>query len=176
MPNSLGSNVKFCYNLPQTTHEEMEDTTEPVKKKARTAFQLAAVRNGLKGRKFGKLGKESGVKGKPFGSRGGRPKSKTEKAVALRDIEAFLRSSKLNPYFPPEVTSKEQREAFKTKCFKFRLHPSKSFLQKRKTAQGKKLWVRVAKPQELSRGLFEKYHFTEKGCSNTLGYKLFLKE
>ena len=28
----------------------MEVTTEPVKKKARTAFQLAAVRNGLKGR------------------------------------------------------------------------------------------------------------------------------
>ena len=71
----------------------MEVTTEPVKKKARTAFQLAAVRNGLKGRTFGKLGKESRIKGKPFGSRGGRPKSKKEKALALEDREAFLRSS-----------------------------------------------------------------------------------
>ena len=71
----------------------MEVTTEPVKKKARTAFQLAAVRNGLTGRTFGKLGKESRIKGKPFGSRGGRPKSKTEKVLALRASEAFLRSS-----------------------------------------------------------------------------------
>ena len=71
----------------------MEVTTEPVNKKARTTFQLAAVRNGLTGRTFGKLGKESRIKGKPFGSRGGRPKSMTEKALALRDSEAFLRSS-----------------------------------------------------------------------------------
>ena len=126
----------------------MEVTKEFTKKNVRTAFQLAAVKNGLKGRKFGELGKESGMKGKPFGSRGGHPNSTTGSAIPIaesmtctpqRDIEVFLRSSKLNPYFPPKITSRGKRKAFKKKSNKFRFHPSKGFLQKRKTTKGKKL-------------------------------------
>ena len=64
----------------------MEVTTEPVKKKARTAFQLAAVRNGLTGRTFGKLGKESRIKGKPFGSRGGPQSQRQKRPLHLKTV------------------------------------------------------------------------------------------
>ena len=136
---AITSSKHFILFVSHSTHLKMEVATEPTKKNVRTTFQLAAVQNGLKGRNFGELGKESGVKSKPFGSRGGRPKSRKESAIALtesmtctphRDFVIFLRSSKLYPYFPPRITSREKRKAFKTKSKKFRLHPSKGFVQK----------------------------------------------
>ena len=64
------------------------------KKVVSTAFQIAAVRNGHKGRDFGLLGKEAGVQGKKFGNHGGRPKNKSDK-LNLAEIIAFLKSMKL---------------------------------------------------------------------------------
>ena len=59
------------------------------KKVVSTAFQIAAVRNGHKGRDFGLLGKEAGVQGKKVGNHGGRPKNKSDK-LNLAEIIAFL--------------------------------------------------------------------------------------
>ena len=89
------------------------------KKVVSTAFQIAAVRNGHKGRDFGLLGKEAGVQGKKFGNHGGRPKNKSDK-LNLAEIIAFLKSKKLNPVYPERVRGKrENRRSFKKSASSF---------------------------------------------------------
>ena len=50
------------------------------KKVVRTVFEIAAVRNGHKGRDFGHLGKAAEVQGKKFGNHGGWPKKQVRQA------------------------------------------------------------------------------------------------
>ena len=52
---------------------EAKTTVETEK---RTASQRSAVRNGVRGRNYGLLGKIDGFKGKLYGKNGGRPKQK----------------------------------------------------------------------------------------------------
>ena len=112
------------------------------KKVVSTAFQIAAVRNGHKGRDFGLLGKEAGVQGKKFGNHGGRPKNKSDK-LNLAEIIAFLKSKKLNPVYPERVRGKrENRRSFKKKCKQFRL--VKNILHRKVKVRGVEQYVRVA--------------------------------
>ena len=112
------------------------------KKVVSTAFQIAAVRNGHKGRDLGLLGKEAGVQGKKFGNHGGRPKNKSDK-LNLAEIIAFLKSKKLNPVYPERVRGKrENRRSFKKKCKQFRL--VKNILHRKVKVRGVEQYVRVA--------------------------------
>ena len=77
------------------------------KKVVSAAFQIAAIRNGHKGRDFGHLGKEAGVQGKKFGNHGGRPKNKSNK-LDFAEIIAFLKSKQLNPVYPARVRGKQE--------------------------------------------------------------------
>ena len=56
----------------------------------RTAFQRSAVKNGVKGRNYGLLGKVDGSKGKRYGKNGGRPKQKA--TFDYQEIVAYLKT------------------------------------------------------------------------------------
>ena len=61
-----------------------------VKMEKRTAFQRSAVKNGMKGRNYGFLGKVDGSKGKLYGKKGGRPKQKA--IFNYQEIVAYLQT------------------------------------------------------------------------------------
>ena len=96
----------------------MENNSSSNKEVEQTPFQKAAVRNGLRGKKFGHLGKQSGARGKVFGKQDGRP-SDASCSVNFKNIIVYLKSSETNPEYPFSIRGNREKRRSLKRCKQF---------------------------------------------------------